>query len=426
MAIGNRIPTRGPARGKRPERQNWSAGILGKLDSTETPPAGDPTSAVAFGLARDTPILDGVFRLVHDQYVSRGYMAPHRSRHRLSLQQALPSTRIFVATAGAVVTGTMTLIQDSPLGLPMDAIYREELAAFRAHGRRLGEASALAVSPQYRSAGFSITVRLVRMLILYAAEIARLDDICFVVNPRHVTFYREYFHSHPIGPRRRYPHVNEAPAQALHLDLDTVRALIRALRDGASAPPFDEFLYSPPSYHQVMTDLTNSALTPAQFTRFFVGHAALEKASPPDRAFVASLYSNGRPGHSGGAHGARRFVWQYAAAVAAAMLFTFGVGVNNSGDGSLPTPPPGSARAEGPGALAAYTVGADASGPFRGSAAAPRARTPRAEAQRLASQLWTPRVASAGAVDRPRSLVPAGPVRPSSTVATPADLEPWP
>src|SRR5205814_9580088 len=43
MAIGNRIPTRGPARGKRPERQNWSAGILGSLDSTETPHAGDPT-----------------------------------------------------------------------------------------------------------------------------------------------------------------------------------------------------------------------------------------------------------------------------------------------------------------------------------------------------------------------------------------------
>jgi len=80
-----------------------------------------------FGLATDRHALEQAFRLQHDQYVAHGYMDAHPSGWRLSLHNALSATRVFVARCGGRVVGTMTLIADSPLGLPMDEIYTDEL-----------------------------------------------------------------------------------------------------------------------------------------------------------------------------------------------------------------------------------------------------------------------------------------------------------
>src|SRR5262249_26468986 len=66
-----------------------------------------------FGLATDPGALDQAFRLQHDQYVAHGYMDPHPTGWRLSLYNALPETRVFVARLGERVVATMTLIPDS-------------------------------------------------------------------------------------------------------------------------------------------------------------------------------------------------------------------------------------------------------------------------------------------------------------------------
>src|SRR5215475_11839692 len=81
-----------------------------------------------FGLACETGVLDEAFRLVHDQYVWRGFMtAPHPSGRRVNLRHALPSTRVFVASDGVRVVGTASLIPDSPLGLPMDEVFADQV-----------------------------------------------------------------------------------------------------------------------------------------------------------------------------------------------------------------------------------------------------------------------------------------------------------
>ena len=87
-----------------------------------------------FGLATDRHTLEQAFRLQHDQYVAHGYMDAHPSGWRLSLHNALSPTRVFVARRGGRVVGTMTLITDSPLGLPMDEIYRMSSGGFGTGG----------------------------------------------------------------------------------------------------------------------------------------------------------------------------------------------------------------------------------------------------------------------------------------------------
>ncbi|HXJ83088.1 MAG TPA: hypothetical protein VMS64_30935 [Candidatus Methylomirabilis sp.] len=249
-----------------------------------------------FGLARTTAILDAAFRLVHDQYVWRGFLdTPHPSGRRVNLRHALPTTRVFVARDGARVVGTATVIPDSPLGLPMDEVFGDHLDGIRLSNRRAAEISALAMDADRRAHGVPVLMRLLRMMLLYAAEVAWLDDLVLVVRPQHAAFYEQSFACRPIGPARDYPKVHIVGAVAMHLDLHEVRALIRAIEAGqAPATRNQAFLYGPdarrPVLAQLGRELRGSALTADQFDHFFRGHDVLTGASPVERAYVEALH----------------------------------------------------------------------------------------------------------------------------------------
>jgi hypothetical protein len=142
----------------------------------------------------------------------------------------MPSTAVFVARADGEVVATVSLIADSALQLPCDALYGAELVAFRAAGRRLAEVSALAVSEDWRGVGLGAMRALVRVVGVYGREIARVDDLCIAVHPRHAPFYEGRLRFERFGRLTAYDAVNGAPAVGLRLDL---RQLDRPL-DGAS------------------------------------------------------------------------------------------------------------------------------------------------------------------------------------------------
>src|SRR5262245_14475942 len=252
-----------------------------------------------FGLARETHVLDEAFRLVHDQYVWRGFMtAPHPSGRRVNLRHALPSTRVFVASDGARVVGTASLIRDSPLGLPMDEVFEDQVARFRRQDRLVAEFSALAMDADRRAHRIPVVIRLLRMIVLHAAEVAPLDDLCMVVRPQHAEFYQHFFSCRILGEPRDYEKVHIDGAVALHLDLEEVRVLIRAIHTGQTlASPIQTFLYGPEAHRAVLAQLRRevpaSALTAQQFVHFFRGQDVLADASPSHRAYVTALYESG-------------------------------------------------------------------------------------------------------------------------------------
>ena len=117
------------------------------------------TPAVAsldFGLATTIADFEGAFRLAHDRYVWRRYMPPQPSGRRLGVHHVLPSTKVVVAKAEGRVVGTITVVEDSCLGLPMDEAFGGELGLLRERVRRLAEGASLAAgrwtaSPTSRS-----------------------------------------------------------------------------------------------------------------------------------------------------------------------------------------------------------------------------------------------------------------------------------
>ncbi|HET8577684.1 MAG TPA: hypothetical protein VFO18_11335 [Methylomirabilota bacterium] len=253
------------------------------------------TESLDLGLATERDTLEQAFRLVHDQYVARGYMAPCPSGRRLSLHNALPSTRVFVARSGGRVVGTVTLIPDSPLGLPMSEIYGDELQALRDSGRRLAEASALVIDPEFKRIGMAILMRLIRTMVVYAAQTAGLEDLCIAINPHHAALYRKAFDFETIGTIKQYGKVNGAPAIALRLDLGLVRLVIRELEDehpGLAA--VYGFLFGPEACHEVRdrisVDLEQEPFPREHFEYFFRQHPVWLGASAAERAHIVSHY----------------------------------------------------------------------------------------------------------------------------------------
>ena len=250
-----------------------------------------------FGLATDRDSLEQALRLQHDQYVAQGYMDSHPSGWRLSLHNGLPSTQVFVARDGDRVVATMTLIVDSPLGLPMDEIYADELRLLRGERRDLAEVSGLAVDPDYQRSGVAILLRLIRMLVIYSIEKAHISDLCIAINPHHAMFYRKAFHFQIIAGLKQYRKVNGAPAVALRLDLALARSLIREVREGH--PMLREvysFLFSPRNVEPVMArlleDLQQGCSRVDQVAYFFCRHEAWSKASEDDRAYILGCYAS--------------------------------------------------------------------------------------------------------------------------------------
>jgi hypothetical protein len=267
-----------------------------------------PSTQLTFSIARETAVRDEAFRLVHEQYMWRGFMtAAHASGRRVNLRHALPTTRMFVAQDGTRVVGTATVFQDSPLGLPMDEVFADQLAAMRQRGRRIAEVSALAMDGDRRAYGLPALMQMLRLVLVYAASVAHLDDLCLVVRPQHAQFYKQLGACRVMGEPRDYDKVNLPGAVALHIDLHEMRAMIKAIRAGRPAMNRIQAFVAGPGFEEVVAQLEreapNAALTTEQFAEFIAIGDVLAQATDADREYVQSLYR--RPAHTRTATAAR-------------------------------------------------------------------------------------------------------------------------
>jgi hypothetical protein len=191
---------------------------------------------IVYQIARTRSELEQAFSLVYKEYKLRGYIPKrYKSKLRLSLYNALPSTAIFLAKQGREVLATVTFITDSPLGLPMDKIYKDRVNLLRKKGRRIAECSQLSINHRLFPEGwFSMfnfeklifLFRLFKLVLDYAIYVERIDDFCIAVNPKHQYLYK-FINFEKIGGLKYYGSVNKAPAIALHLDLHTLEGRMR-------------------------------------------------------------------------------------------------------------------------------------------------------------------------------------------------------
>lgn len=160
------------------------------------------------------------YALVYNEYLEQGYIKkPHPAQLSYNIYNFLPSTCVYIFKSYLTVISTLTQIFDSPeFGLPMDALYRKELDNLRAQGRTVTELSALATPREVRWC--NLMIYLAKTMFEYSG-LSKVNDICIMVNPKHVRFYKAIFLFDDFGEEKYYPEV-DAPAVALRIDFNSI------------------------------------------------------------------------------------------------------------------------------------------------------------------------------------------------------------
>lgn len=238
--------------------------------------------------------LEQAFSLVYREYVRSDYIKkPNGAKICLSIYHILPETAVFILKSDRVIS-TLTQIYDSELfGLPMDTLYQEELNSLRDANRKLVEISALACARETR--GQNIFMYLFRDMYWYAMY-QNVNDMCIMVNPKHVQFYKTILLFEDLGPEKYYPNVG-APAVALRLNLDNIRS---KSREAYSTLDPDCDLYS--FFHRVTDihikvhngkhNLENRRILDANTVRYFFIEKTnvLENATSHQMNYIRSIY----------------------------------------------------------------------------------------------------------------------------------------
>ncbi len=165
----------------------------------------------------------GAFRLAYNAYHRAGLCEARDEGLRITPYQLLPTTDIIVAILRGEVISTLSLVRDGELGLPVEAVYPEEVRQRRANGLKLAEVSCLADRRKDAARFFSLFSELAQVMI-QMADREVVDQLLIAVHPRHARMYCRAMAFKQIGDARDYEAVNGNPAVLLCLDLEDGKA----------------------------------------------------------------------------------------------------------------------------------------------------------------------------------------------------------
>ncbi len=190
---------------------------------------------VEYRIAATRDELEQALALVYREYLMRGYILPefYKSGLRLSIQNALPGTTTFVGVHKGKVVAANTLIPDSPLGLPIDEGYKQEVDTLRKRDRKICEVGQLALDSDifgtrffsmfnFNKLQFMLTI--FKIMVHYAKYYAKFDDLCIVTNPKFMIF--KFLPMEVIGEVKYYGYdrynVKKKAAVPKRVDLNNV------------------------------------------------------------------------------------------------------------------------------------------------------------------------------------------------------------
>jgi hypothetical protein len=156
--------------------------------------------------------------LINKMYATRGYISNGltgncQDKYRLTL----------TANEQHVTVGTLTIGFDNEQGLMADDLFKQEIDALRAQGRKVCEFTKLAMDATSKSK--RALASLFHVAYIYAHRIHGFQDLVIEVNPRHVAYYQRVLGFTVLGPERLNLRVN-APAVLLRLNFTYVEEQI--------------------------------------------------------------------------------------------------------------------------------------------------------------------------------------------------------
>lgn len=178
-----------------------------------------PDPRLVLKIAETKEELEACFTLLHDAYVSSGFMQPDPSGMRVTIYHALPTTTTLCAKFDGEVVGTLSLIRESVFGFPLQSIFN--LHGVREKSGNIAEVSALAVHPKFRKTGGSILFPLMKFMYEYCTTFFDTRHLVIAVNPNRIEMYESllFFERLVENSVEHYDFANGAPAVGASVDL---------------------------------------------------------------------------------------------------------------------------------------------------------------------------------------------------------------
>jgi hypothetical protein len=256
-----------------------------------------PSQSLVLKIADTKEELEACFAILHDAYVDSGFMKPDPSGMRVTIYHALPTTTTLCAKKDGRVVGTLSLIRESALGIPLQTIF--DLRSVREKEGHIAEVSALAVHRDFRKTGGTILFPLMKFMYEYCTTFFDTRHLFIAVNPSHIEMYESmlFFQRLTTSAVESYDFVNGAPAIVATLDLKEAPKLFR--RHYSSKPPRSN-LYSYftkaklPNIqfpHRRFFTTNDPVLTPELLDHFFnVRTNIFKNLSQRKKALLYSIY----------------------------------------------------------------------------------------------------------------------------------------
>lgn len=180
--------------------------------------------------AQQDEVFNHASMLVQKRYAWRGFPKAHLKKY--------PNRITILSYHQEKIVGTVTVGYDSEEGMMGDEIYKPEIDALRAQGKRVGELSKLAIDENIGSK--QLLASLVHIAYLYGV-IHECTDAIIEIVPRHKNFYEKMLGFKQIGEERMNKRVN-FPVLLMHLELEYMRQKIEDL-GGKGKTARDRSLY---------------------------------------------------------------------------------------------------------------------------------------------------------------------------------------
>ncbi|HPI41098.1 MAG TPA: hypothetical protein PLJ21_09855, partial [Pseudobdellovibrionaceae bacterium] len=168
-----------------------------------------------FKLAESIDEYFQAFQVLYDSYFELGFTEQTPSKTYIVFQHLLPSTALLIAKYKGEVVGTVSLVRESKMGLPIQKYISLQLK--KDFNTRYAEISSLCIKKSFRqSKQGNVFFPLLAFMYQFATKHFDVSDFIIAVYPRHEIYYRGL-----MGFQRLHDTFEfyGAPALALRLNL---------------------------------------------------------------------------------------------------------------------------------------------------------------------------------------------------------------
>jgi hypothetical protein len=236
------------------------------------------------------------YELVYNLYAEKGFTKTKDSDLWLSIFNALPATTTLISqNAQGLLEGTLTVVFDSPMGLPADELYREEIDLVRNSGGQICEIVSLGIRNKVKSPS-KILAGLIYCSYLLTWHHKKTSTLVITVNPKHEDFYCKNMLFEKIGPERSFAKVNGAPSVLLKVPI----VEYSRLKPNQRVFPFFMMKYSAQEELEMAKKVESMVqpMSSEEFFTFFIEKTdTWERALPSQKAFIKSVYPANKINH---------------------------------------------------------------------------------------------------------------------------------